>query len=150
MKKIFTLLCSLVLLSLSFATSANDYRHSLPAVQGYDVVTYQTEKRPLRGNGHYVSEYDGASYVFVNETNKKVFDKNPGKYVPAYNGYCAYGVSVGKKFTGDPEVWKVVDGRLYLNLDTNIQNEWNKDISGHITSANNQWKKIEKKSPASL
>jgi hypothetical protein len=46
---------------------------------------------------------------------------NPEKYVPAYGGYCAFGISVGKKFIGDPEVWRIVDGRLYLNLDTGIQ-----------------------------
>ena len=75
---------------------------------------------------------------------------NPEKYVPAFGGYCAFGVSVGKKFIGDPEVWRVVDGTLYLNLDAGIQDEWLKDVPGRIKTANTTWKKIKDKSPASL
>ncbi len=85
---------------------------STVAVNGYDVVSYHTEKRPLGGNGHFVSEHDGVTYLFANEQNKARFDSNPEKYVPAYGGFCAFGVSVGKKFYGDPEVWRIVDGKL--------------------------------------
>ena len=70
--------------------------------------------------------------------------------MPAYNGYCAFGVSVGKKFIGDPEVWRVVDNRLYLNLDANIQDDWLKDVPGRIKTANSKWKDIENVSPAAL
>lgn len=52
-----------------------------------------------------------------------MFEVNPQKYLPAYGGYCAYGLGVGKKFVADPEVWKIVDGKLYLNLDKGIQQE---------------------------
>jgi hypothetical protein len=34
---------------------------------------------------------------------------------------CAYGVALGKKFDGDPRYWKIVDGKLYLNLNGDIQ-----------------------------
>jgi YHS domain-containing protein len=129
---------------------AADYEHSTPAVQGYDVVKYQTEKRPLRGNGNYVASHDGATYIFSSEENVEVFKGDPAKYVPAFNGYCAFGVSVGKKFIGDPEVWRVIDGKTYLNLDVGIQNEWLKDVPGRIKTANGEWKKIKDKNPASL
>ena len=129
---------------------AADYTHSTPAVQGYDVVTYQTDKRPLRGNGHYVATHKGATYLFSSQENLDLFKSNPDKYVPAYNGYCAFGVSVGKKFVGDPEVWRVVDGTTYMNLDASIQNEWLKDVPGRIQTANGEWKKIKNKNPASL
>ena len=42
---------------------------------------------------------------------------NPEKYLPGFGGYRAFAVSVGKRFIGDLDVWEVVDGRLYLNLD---------------------------------
>ncbi len=145
-----TFLALITLLCVSFGASAGNYPHSTPAVQGYDVVSYQTEKRPVRGNGNYVAEYDGAIYQFSSEENQKLFEKSPEKYAPAYNGYCAYGVAVGKKFTGDPEVWRVVDGKLYLNLDHSIQDLWMEDVPGHIKTANTKWTKIKDKSPASL
>ena len=70
--------------------------------------------------------------------------------MPAYGGYCAFGVSVGKKFVGDPEVWRLVDGRLYLNLDVEIQSQWLKDVPGRIASAERKWKSIRDKAPSSL
>ncbi len=129
---------------------AADYTHSTPAVQGYDVVTYHTDKRPLRGNGNYIATHDGVTYQFSSEQNLKLFQANPAQYVPAYNGYCAFGVSVGKKFIGDPEVWRVIDGKTYLNLDAGIQHEWLKDVPGRIETANGQWDKIKKRNPADL
>lgn len=140
----------LMLFTFSFGATAKDYAHSTPAVQGYDVVSYQTGKRPLRGNGNFTSIYQGTTYQFSSKANLATFESNPEKYVPAYGGYCAFGVSVGKKFIGDPEVWRVVDGTLYLNLDAGIQDEWLKDVPGRIKTANAKWNKIKNKSPASL
>lgn len=141
---------TLALLTLSVSAFAADYSHSTPAVQGYDVVSYHTSKRPLRGNGNYVATHDGATYQFSSEVNLATFKANPEKYVPAYNGYCAFGVSVGKKFIGDPEVWRIVDGKTYLNLDTGIQSEWLKDVPGRIKTADRAWKRIKHKNPAEL
>jgi YHS domain-containing protein len=124
--------------------------HSMVAVQGYDVVTYQTDGKPQQGNGNHLTTYNGVTYIFVNEANKNMFKSNPEKYVPVYGGYCAYGVAVGKKFVGDPEIWEVVDGKLYLNLDNKIKGIWVKDISGHIKSADKNWKKIKHKNPEDL
>ena len=129
---------------------AADSTHSTPAVQGYDVVTYHTGKRPIRGNGNFTADHDGATYLFSTRQNMQTFIDEPEKYVPAYNGYCAFGVSVGKKFIGDPEVWRVIDGRTYLNLDVGIQEQWLKDTAGRIKSADTRWAKIKNKSPASL
>lgn len=141
---------TLALLTLSVSAMAADYTHSTPAVQGYDVVSYHTSKRPLRGNGNFVATHEGATYQFSSEANLATFKANPDKYVPAYNGYCAFGVSVGKKFIGDPEVWRIVDGRTYLNLDTGIQSEWLKDVPGRIKTADRSWKRIKHKNPAEL
>ncbi len=149
--KLKSILMALVAL-FGFAgnTLAADFAHSTPAVQGYDVVSYQTGKRPIRGNGNFVAVYDGATYQFSSTDNQKLFESNPEKYVPAYGGYCAFGASVGKKFIGDPEVWRVVNGKLYLNLDTGIQAQWLKDVPGRIKSADATWRSIKDKNPASL
>ena len=144
------LISFLALFGLACYAQAADYTHSTPAVQGYDVVSYHTGKRPVRGNGNFVAAHDGATYQFSSSDNQKAFVTNPEKYVPAYGGYCAFGTSVGKKFIGDPEVWRIVDGRLYLNLDTGIQTEWLKDVPGRIELADKNWVKIKDKDPASL
>ena len=146
--KNLVLMAALVLIP-SLATAAT-MPQSMVAVQGYDVVTYQTDGKPQQGNGNHLTTHHGVTYIFVNEANKKMFESNPNKYLPAYGGYCAYGVAVGKKFVGDPEIWEVVDGQLYLNLDNKIKGIWVKDISGHIKTADKNWKKIQHKNPADL
>jgi hypothetical protein len=59
-------------------------------------------------------------------------------------------VAVGKKFVGDPDVWAVVDGRLYLNLDNKIQGLWSEDVPGHIEKADANWPRIRDKAPSEL
>ncbi len=135
-----------------FSLSANaDYvTNSTVGAGGYDLVSYQTDKKPLPGNGNFVATIDQVNYIFANQENLDTFNKNPKKYMPQYGGYCAFGASVGKKFIGDPNVWEVVDGKLYFNLDNGIKATWVKDIPGNIKKANKNWKKIKNKPAASL
>ncbi len=140
-----------VTVSLWAANSfAGNVEYSTTGVLGYDLVSYHTEGKPVRGDGNNLVVVDGVTYLFTNEDNKNTFEKNPAKYLPAYGGYCAFGVSVNKKFVGDPEVWKIVDGTLYLNLDRNIQKIWFEDIPGNIIKAEQNWPNIKDKAPADL
>ncbi len=150
MKLNYYLIVILTLFSLTAVAQAAGHTNSTPAVQGYDVVSYQAEKRPVRGNGHFTAVHDGETYIFSSQENLETFKTDPERYVPAYGGYCAYGVSVGKKFVGDPEVWRVVDNRLYLNLDANVQDAWLKDVPGRIKAADEKWQEIKNKNPATL
>lgn len=129
---------------------AADYTHSTPGAAGYDVVAYFTDGKAMRGSGYHVADHNGVTYVFTSEEHKKLFVANPMKYLPAYGGYCAYGASVAKKFVADPEVWKIVDGTLYLNLDKGIQVKWEKDIPGNIKKADKNWTVIKDKAPGDL
>jgi YHS domain-containing protein len=124
--------------------------HSTVGASGYDLVSYHTGEKPLRGNGNHVVVQDGVTYLFISEENKNTFAAAPGRYLPAYGGYCAYGVSVGKKFVGDPDVWKIVHGRLYLNVDTGIQEKWLEDVPGNIAKANSHWPRIRNRLPSEL
>ncbi len=120
------------------------------AISGYDPVAYFESGQPVRGSGYHTSTYKGGTYLFTSEAHQKTFEANPEKYAPQYGGYCAYGVAVGKKFYSDPNRWKIVDGKLYLNLDAGIQKKWNEDIRGYIASADDNWKDIERKAPSEL
>jgi YHS domain-containing protein len=112
------------------------------AVHGYDVVAYFTTGQPTAGSDAYAVDYNGGTYRFASQANLDAFKADPAKYAPAYGGFCAYGVALGKKFDGDPRFWKIVGGRLYLNLNGDIQAEWSKDIDGNIGKAEGNWTKI--------
>ncbi|QMU61295.1 MAG: YHS domain-containing protein [Gammaproteobacteria bacterium] len=147
MKKLLLPLLALMFVASASATAvqAEEIVHSTVGVQGYGLVSYQTGKRPVQGNGNHLVTHDGVNYLFSSADNQEAFKKNPNKYLPAYGGWCAFGVSVNKKFIGDPTVWEIVDGKLYFNLDNSIKSMWVKDIPGNIKKADANWPKIKNK-----
>ena len=120
------------------------------AVHGFDVVAYFKDKKPVQGDAKFALVHNDATYRFASNANLNVFKANPAKYEPAYGGYCAYGVSVGAKFDGDPRYWKIVNGKLYLNLDAGIQEAWLKDVPGAIKKADKNWPQIATKHPSEI
>jgi hypothetical protein len=44
-------------------------------------------------------------------------------------------VSRGTTADIDPFAWRIVDGKLYLNLNSRIQKKWTRDIPGNIKKA---------------
>ncbi|MEO0548556.1 MAG: YHS domain-containing (seleno)protein [Pseudomonadota bacterium] len=114
-------------------------RFSNVAVEGHDPVAYFTVGEPVKGSKDFTSDYQGAEFRFANAENKAAFDAEPAKYAPQYGGYCAWAVAQGKTAKGDADHWAVVDGKLYLNYNRSIQNKWNEDRSGFITSADQNW-----------
>ena len=152
MKVLNTIVSTLVLFMAIVATPAlaKDYTHNETGVSSYDTVAYFTEGKARRGSGFHVTEYQGVTYAFVSEDNKELFLDNPEKYLPVYGGWCAYGMAIGKKFVTDPEAWKIVDGKLYLNLDKDIQKKWFEDIPGYIKTADKNWAKLREKDPSDL
>lgn len=108
---------------------------------GYDVVSY-TQGGPKMGDAKFAADYNGAKWYFSSAENMKAFQAAPAKYAPAFGGYCAYAVAKGATAKGDPEVWSIVDGRLYLNLNASVQSSWKEDIPGNITSGNANWPKV--------
>lgn len=117
------------------------------AVHGFDVVAYFTDAKPAQGDAKFSATHGDATYRFASQANLDAFKANPGKYTPAFGGYCAYGVAVGAKFDGDPRYWKIVDGKLYLNLSSEVQEAWNKDVAGNIKKANTNWPQLASKLP---
>ena len=147
-----SLIGGLLLIAGIVATSsfAGDITHSTPGLSGYDAVAYFTDGKPVRGSGYHVVVQDGVTYAFASAEHKKLFIANPKQYLPAFGGFCADGVAVGKKFLADPEGREAVEGILYLNLDKGIQEKWQRDIPGYIKKGNTNWSDIKDKSPDAL
>lgn len=112
------------------------------AIVGYDAVAYFTDAKAVEGKKQHSFDWYGATWQFVSEANRAAFAKDPQKYAPQYGGYCAFGVSRGYAVKVDPTAWKVVDGKLYLNYNHDVQAEWAKDIAGHIEKADANWPKV--------
>jgi len=84
------------------------------ALKGHDTVAYFTEKRPVMGTAQNGYEWDGSRYQFSSVKNREVFAANPDRYAPQFGGMCATGLGMGMKTAADPNVWKIVNGKLYV------------------------------------
>lgn len=113
------------------------------ALRGYDPVSYFLNNRAERGKPSILAEHGGATYYFASEKNREEFLAKPRLYEPHYGGYCAYGVAVGQKFDGDPEVFMIVDGKLYLQLDRATQTLWRAELDKNIAIADRTWPVIK-------
>jgi YHS domain-containing protein len=114
------------------------------AVGGYDPVAYFTEHKPVPGKAGITYSWKGATWRFVNEQNRETFKAAPEKYAPQYGGYCAYAVAKGGTAKGDPAAWRIVGGKLYLNVNASVQKIWEKDIPGYVKAADKNWPEVLK------
>jgi YHS domain-containing protein len=115
------------------------------AIGGYDPVAYFKEGKPVEGESDYSYEWMDAAWYFASAENRDLFAADPEKYAPQYGGYCAYAVSQGGTAGIDPDAWRIEDGKLYLNLNKDIQATWSKDIPGYIEKADANWPGIRNK-----
>jgi len=122
------------------------------AVSGYDVVAYfdlpqgpvgQSQPEGVPGRADITAEYNGATFAFATEANRDLFLADPARYAPQFDGHCAYGVSRGGKVPANPNLWRIVDGKLYLNITRNVVGFWEEDIPGNISLAGSNWTGIE-------
>lgn len=147
LKKIITTTAATLALSLSAASFAADIDMNANgndlAIQGYDPVAYFTNEKPTKGSSDFTATYKNAIYHFSSEQNRDLFRASPAKYAPQFGGFCAFGVTRGRKFDTDPTAWRVVDGKLYLNLNKDVQKVWLEDVPGYITNANQTWPTIK-------
>lgn len=122
------------------------------AVSGYDVVAYQSleqvpagqrQSEAVPGDANITAEYNGSTWAFSTEENRDKFVANPEAYAPEFDGHCAYGVAQGGKVPANPNLWRIVDGKLYLNITPNVVTFWEEDIPGQIDTAVSNWGGLE-------
>ncbi|MBW2244788.1 MAG: YHS domain-containing protein [Deltaproteobacteria bacterium] len=114
-------------------------RFSSLALGGYDPVAYFVDGRPVEGSDEHELSWNGATWRFSSAENQARFQADPEAHAPQYGGYCAWAVSQGKTASADPERWKIVGGKLYLNYNGAIQQRWEKDVPGFIAAADEYW-----------
>lgn len=109
------------------------------ALKGHDTVSYFTEKRPVMGTAQNGYAWDGSRYLFSSAKNRDAFAANPDRYTPQFGGLCATGVGMGFKTAADPNVWKIVDGKLYVFSSVEAKEAVDKD-STMLARSHQSWK----------
>lgn len=109
-----------------------------PALGGHDPVAYFAGTAAM-GREDISVAHDGASFRFASAANRDAFVANPARYLPQFGGYCAWAASQGRLSTPDPKLWKIVDGKLYLNCSKDAETKWLADVPGNIAKGAAFW-----------
>ena len=112
-------------------------------LHGVDPVAFIDLGNRIEGTAEFTAVHDGVAYYFATEDNLDAFEDEPEKYVPENGGFCTYGVSVGKKFDGDPRYAAVDNGKLYVFLNEEVFRLFQEDRAGTIAKAEENWKEIQ-------
>lgn len=87
---------------------------------GYDVVSYFKNKKPLEGNKKFQTTFNGVKVKFSSDKNLQLFNENPNAYMPQYGGFCAYAIATRKERKEiEASSFEIRDGKLYL-----FYNKW--------------------------
>jgi len=113
------------------------------AIRGYDPVAYFKQNKPVKGKKELSYKWQDAEWHFSTQANLDAFKANPEKFAPQYGGYCAYGVAQGYTPEIDPASFKVVSGKLYLNLSPEVLSRWKEDIPGYVKDADKNWPELK-------
>jgi enamine deaminase RidA (YjgF/YER057c/UK114 family) len=140
---------SAALVGLVFATVfVPDARSEEPklSISGYDPVAYFTDGKPVPGKSEFEYSWHKLRWRFADGAHRELFVKDPDRYAPQYDGYCAMGAAAGEsahKDTVDPEAWAIVDGKLYLTHMRQGMETWRQNPAEYIKPADENWAAVK-------
>ena len=108
-------------------------------LKGYDPVAYFTQKKAVKGSPKYQTTYQGATYYFSSAADLATFKKSPSKYVPQYGGFCANGMANRQANEGDPTVFFVLKGKLYVCSSSEAEKEFQSNVQANMKKADQNW-----------
>lgn len=112
------------------------------AIKGADPVAYfslQAGDKAVIGSDAFTHQWMGATWKFANAANRDKFAAEPERYAPQFGGYCAFAVSHNFTKPINPHKWKIVDGKLYLNLNGIAYRKWQADQDAAILRGQSNW-----------
>jgi len=141
-----------------------------PFLNGADVVAYyslEAGEPAVIGSSEYSSIYTSydafdenslnelnTTFYFANEDNLALFEADSMKYLPAYGGFCAFGVAFetvedggwpwSRNYVGapgTPDIWRIDDdGRLYIAFIPGAMDGFFEDWPSGRDQADKRWR----------
>ncbi|MDX1473252.1 MAG: YHS domain-containing (seleno)protein, partial [Reinekea sp.] len=103
------------------------------------VVSYFADGKAMRGSDEFQYEWRGMRFYFKTQANLAMFVSEPSRYIPQFNGHCANGLSDGHLVRANPEIFRIIDGKLYLFFSWWGKAQWKFDQQEQIELANKFW-----------
>jgi enamine deaminase RidA (YjgF/YER057c/UK114 family) len=133
------------LLSVTLVVSTARGDEPRLSISGYDPVAYFTDGKPVPGRSEFEYLWHKLRWRFADGAHRELFVKDPDRYTPQYDGYCAMGTSndaAAHKDTVDPEAWAIVDGKLYLTHNQYWLQVWREKAEEYIRRADANWQAV--------
>ena len=99
-----------VCLCTGLTVFAQDMAAAEPALEGLDPVQL-VQGKEVQGNFKITVTRGRFQYMFANEEDKALFEKDPAHYEIQLNGSCA---RMGAPVGGNPDLYSVHKGRIYI------------------------------------
>lgn len=109
------------------------------AIGGYDVVAFFDAQRAISGSAEHALMWKGVVWHFASDDNQARFEANPRAYAPVFGGYCAYAISQGYLAPGNPELWVMEGGQLFLLNNERVHTAWQGDREDLMQVAQDNW-----------
>lgn len=110
------------------------------AIAGRDPVSYFTATGPADGSPGHELVWGGAAWRFVNEGNLEAFRAAPGIYAPRFGGHAVLALARRAAIPGEPDIWEIWNGQLYLFHSPVDRQIWRSDRSGITRKAVRAWR----------
>jgi YHS domain-containing protein len=114
------------------------------AINGYDPVSYFIEPQPLEGKPDYEYYWQGVPWYFANAANRDVFVRAPEVYAPWFGGHEAMSAARGFLSDGNPRIYSVYEGKLYLFYSTGNRDAFLLAPDEALKQAEANWPALEK------
>lgn len=119
------------------AVAAEDGRPLM--LHGHDVVSYFTEQRHRLGLAQHQSVHQGVVFRFASAEHQRLFEADPGRYLPQFGGYCSNGIAYGIPWGGNADAWLVHQGKLYIFGGQSSKEAFMLDLPGNLALAQRYW-----------
>lgn len=144
MRRFFALIL-LILACMRPAAAEPVFAENGVAVRGTDVVAYFMAGDAMPGSPEFRHDWNGATWHFASAKNRDAFAAEPSRYAPQYGGFCAWAVANNYTAPIDPEAWRIVDGKLYLNFSRAIRLRWDMTRQSNIAKADANWPELSRR-----
>lgn len=104
-------------------------------IRGYDTTAYFSVKKPAKGKAAHVVKWKSGTWHFKNAKEAARFKANPSAYTPRFGAYCTGGLSQQHVVNGNPTIWRMHKGKVYMFYAHAGARRFDKDPEGVISAA---------------
>ncbi|MCC0015394.1 MAG: hypothetical protein H6878_03710 [Rhodobiaceae bacterium] len=112
------------------------------AIDGFDPVSYFTEGLARQGQNRLEARWNDAAWRFANPGNRDAFLDDPDIYAPRFGGFGLVALARGQLVDGDPEVFVLHEGRLYLFHSPQNRMVFLRAPGDFVAAAEENWRRI--------